>query len=130
MGSGGEIFILEMGEPIYIYELAKDLIHLSGLKLGEDIDVVFTGMRPGEKLFEEILTKGEGIKPTHHPSIVVGQAERQQLDVLDKQISTLVSHAKNRDEHKLMACIRSTVPEYTPDSGRMDTVAASKEQQS
>ncbi len=73
MGAGGEIFILDMGEPISILELAKDTITLSGLKPFEDIEVIFTGPRPGEKLFEELDTKGESVAQTRHPKILIGR---------------------------------------------------------
>src|SRR5205809_4678980 len=69
-GSGGEIFVLDMGKPIKIVDLARQLIELSGLKPDEDIQIEFIGLRPGEKLFEEISHKGENITPTHHPKIL------------------------------------------------------------
>ena len=72
MGQGGEIFILDMGEPVRILDLAKDMITLFGLKPYEDIDIVFSGMRPGEKLFEELETVGENISKTRHPKIFIG----------------------------------------------------------
>ncbi len=73
MGEGGEIFILDMGEPVRILDLAKDMISLSGLKPFEDVDIVFTGVRPGEKLFEELETVGENIAKTRHPKIFIGK---------------------------------------------------------
>ncbi len=73
MGEGGEIFVLDMGEPVRILDLAKDMIALFGLKPFEDIDIVFTGMRPGEKLFEELETEGEHIAKTRHPKIFIGK---------------------------------------------------------
>ncbi|GAG79693.1 unnamed protein product, partial [marine sediment metagenome] len=69
MGKGGEIFVLDMGEPVKIVDLARELITLSGLRPGEDIEMVFTGPRPGEKLFEELSIKGEDMQPTRHPKI-------------------------------------------------------------
>lgn len=73
MGNGGEIFILDMGEPVRILDMAKDMISLFGFKPFEDIDIVFSGMRPGEKLFEELETAGEHIENTRHPKIFIGQ---------------------------------------------------------
>ena len=72
MGEGGEIFVLDMGEPVRIFDMAKDMITLFGLKPFDDIDIVFTGMRPGEKLFEELNTEGENITKTRHPKIFIG----------------------------------------------------------
>jgi FlaA1/EpsC-like NDP-sugar epimerase len=73
MGAGGEIFILDMGEPVKILDLAKDIITLSGLRPNEDIEIVFTGVRPGEKLFEELQTNDEQIMKTRHPKIFIGK---------------------------------------------------------
>ena len=73
MGEGGEIFVLDMGEPVRIVDLAKELITLSGFRPGEDIEIVFTGLRPGEKLFEELRIEGEDMKHTKHPKIGVWQ---------------------------------------------------------
>ncbi|MFV2074433.1 MAG: polysaccharide biosynthesis protein, partial [Thermoanaerobaculales bacterium] len=72
MGEGGEIFVLDMGQPVRIFDMAKDMISLFGLKPFDDIDIVFTGMRPGEKLFEELNTEGENIAKTRHPKIFIG----------------------------------------------------------
>ncbi len=73
MGEGGEIFILDMGEPVRILDLAEAMITLTGLKPFEDMDIVFTGLRPGEKLFEELELFGEDIAKTRHPKIFIGK---------------------------------------------------------
>lgn len=72
IGQGGEIFILDMGQPVRVFDLAKEMIKLSGLKPFEDIDIIFTGVRPGEKLFEELQTTGEEVTKTSHPKILIG----------------------------------------------------------
>ena len=82
MGRGGEIFVLDMGEPVKIVDLARDMIRLSGLELGKDIDIQFVGQRPGEKLFEELNCDGEHHRPTSHPKIMVAESERSDLAVL------------------------------------------------
>ncbi len=82
MGRGGEIFVLDMGEPVKIVDLARDMIRLSGLELGEDIDIEFIGLRPGEKLFEELNCDGERHRPTSHPKIMVAESETIDVAVL------------------------------------------------
>ncbi|CAG1773164.1 hypothetical protein BAC2_03662, partial [uncultured bacterium] len=80
IGNGGEIFVLDMGEPVRILDLAEEVIRLSGFVPYEELDIVFTGLRPGEKLFEELLIDGEGIKPTRHGKIKVLSAMESDLD--------------------------------------------------
>ena len=80
MGRGGEIFVLDMGEPVRIVDLAGDMIRLSGLRVGQDIDIEFVGIRPGEKLYEELMVDGETHLPTSHPKIMVAQCKRLDLD--------------------------------------------------
>ena len=73
MGRGGEIFVLDMGEPVHIVDLAKRMIELSGYRRSEEIDILFTGVRPGEKLFEGLQYSGESIDKTRHPKIAIGK---------------------------------------------------------
>jgi FlaA1/EpsC-like NDP-sugar epimerase len=73
MGRGGEIFVLDMGEPVHILDLAKRMIEMSGYRRSGEIDIVFTGVRPGEKLFEELQYSGESIDKTRHPKIYIGK---------------------------------------------------------
>ena len=113
MGEGGEIFILEMGEPVRIYELAVDLINLSGLTLGDDIDIVFTGIRPGEKLYEETMNCGEGIQSTHHSAIVVAKADLSELDCLEKKINVLIDKAEKRDNKGVRNLMSDMLPTNT-----------------
>jgi FlaA1/EpsC-like NDP-sugar epimerase len=119
MGNGGEIFVLDMGEPIKIVDLATNLIRLSGLEPERDIKLVYTGLRPGEKLFEELRLEGEGIKPTPHPKIRVldgGQVDLQQLRLWLDDLSMLVD-AKNI--YELVKTLTTIVPEYTPSEEMM-----------
>jgi len=114
MGQGGEIFILEMGEPVKIYDLARNCILLSGLQPEQDVKIVFTGLRPGEKLVEELLTQGEGITRTWHEKIRVLSSPEvpfEQVRVWLDQLSALVE-AKN--VHGLVHKLAEIVPEYTP----------------
>jgi FlaA1/EpsC-like NDP-sugar epimerase len=86
MGNGGEIFVFDMGEPVKIYDLAQKMIKLSGLKLGEDIDIKFTGLRPGEKLYEELLASKENTMPTYNDKIMIGQVDSRNYSEVSKVI--------------------------------------------
>jgi FlaA1/EpsC-like NDP-sugar epimerase len=116
MGKGGEIFVLDMGEPVKIVDLAKELITLSGFRPGEDIEIIFTGTRPGEKLFEELSIKGEDMVPTRHPKIGIWQNNitvgREQLH---QMIGSLVSTADTQDYKQIVPAIKQLVPEFIGD---------------
>jgi FlaA1/EpsC-like NDP-sugar epimerase len=113
MGQGGEIFVLEMGEPVKIVDLAKDLIRLSGFT-EEDISIEFTGLRPGEKLYEELLADNEHTLPTPHPKLRIAQARQADAAWLAKLL-TWVSATVMEDDAVREALIR-WVPEYQPSS--------------
>jgi len=89
MGQGGEVFVLDMGKPIKIVDLAKDMIRLSGFEPDKDIAIVFTGIRPGEKLFEEILTAEEGIFATKNQKIFIAKMKNMQVTMLENNIKVL-----------------------------------------
>ncbi|MBU2522551.1 MAG: polysaccharide biosynthesis protein [Proteobacteria bacterium] len=120
MGEGGEIFILEMGTPIKIVDMARDLIRLSGKEPDTDIEIKFIGLRPGEKLYEELITEGEGIVKTEHEKILVLRDERlggdieyySKLDRLDEQIKELTHLADMHDAKGIKKKLREVVPEY------------------
>jgi FlaA1/EpsC-like NDP-sugar epimerase len=98
LGQGGEIFLLDMGEPVKVVELAKDMIRLSGLTLGEDIDIEFTGLRPGEKLKEELLIAEEGAKTTHYEKIFVAPPLQYDFNRLDQWVEKLTEAAEADDD--------------------------------
>jgi FlaA1/EpsC-like NDP-sugar epimerase len=115
MGQGSEIFILKMGTPVRISDMARDMISLSGFKPDEDIEIKYVGLRPGEKLFEELITEGEGIQPTRHDEIMVLQAEEcVSLKDLNRHIKTLVKLADAGDGDGIRAELKRMVPEYEP----------------
>jgi FlaA1/EpsC-like NDP-sugar epimerase len=114
MGGGGEIFILDMGSPIKILDLARDLIRLSGFKPDEDIEIKFIGLRPGEKLYEELITEGEGISPTRHEKITVLCKTPCDLNWLKGNIDELVVLAEKQDALGIKKKLKEIVPEYEP----------------
>jgi FlaA1/EpsC-like NDP-sugar epimerase len=114
MGHGGEIFVLDMGEPVKIVDLARALIRLSGLEPDVDIPIVYTGLRPGEKLFEEIKLEGEGIKPTSHQKIRVLDGGEVSLDNVREWLDHLAALADSRNVNGLVKKLQEIVPEYTP----------------
>ena len=111
MGNGGEIFVFDMGESVKIIDLAKKMILLSGLELGKDIEIKITGLRPGEKLYEELLSDEENTIPTHHPQILIAKMRESNADISDK-INELISLFKTQDNHKIVSKMKEIVPEY------------------
>lgn len=114
LGNGGDIFVLDMGEPVRILDLAEELIRLSGLTPYEDIEIVFSGLRPGEKLFEELLIEGEGILPTAHEKIRVLAAVRQDSEAVRARIAALLGQAALADTGALLDELKATVQEFRP----------------
>lgn len=111
MAKGGEVFVLDMGEPVRIYDLAKDLITLSGLIPDKDIEIKITGLRPGEKLFEELLSAEDGTEKTTHRKIFTAKIKERDKTELDKQIAEIVEIT---DGDKVVAALQKIVPTYTP----------------
>ena len=111
MGEGGEIFVLDMGEPVRIFDMAKDMITLFGLKPFEDIDIVFTGMRPGEKLFEELNTDGENIAKTRHPKIFIGTINTYDDREITAALEKFQGLAKLGRERELRRFFNEFLPE-------------------
>ncbi|TWT77789.1 UDP-N-acetyl-alpha-D-glucosamine C6 dehydratase [Posidoniimonas polymericola] len=113
MGRGGEIFVLDMGEPVRIMDLARDMIRLSGLKVGEDIEIEITGLRPGEKLYEELYWDSERHKPTSHGKIMVADSNVESLLRLTHEISRLAAVA-NQPKEVTREALRAVVPLFEP----------------
>jgi FlaA1/EpsC-like NDP-sugar epimerase len=123
MGEGGEIFVLRMGTPVKISDMARDLIRLSGKEPDVDIKIVFTGLREGEKLYEELITVGEDILPTGHEKVMVLRSNEHSSDVqfllktkekLNKAIDDLAKEAQSHDGKTIKKKLKEIVPEYTP----------------
>ncbi len=114
IGHGGEIFVLDMGQPVRILSLAEELIRLSGFVPYKEIDIKFTGLKPGEKLFEELLIDGEGIKPTSHKKIRVMAPVETDLRKITGDLEELFGYARNQDIAELLKSLRAIVPEFVP----------------
>ena len=113
MGRGGEIFVFDMGEPVRIYDLAEKMIRLSGLVLGQDISIVETGLRPGEKLYEELLSNHETTLPTHHPKIMIAKVSNGTGDAGTEVFESLSYGALNGiSDIELVGILKSLIPEY------------------
>jgi FlaA1/EpsC-like NDP-sugar epimerase len=111
LATGGELFVLDMGEPVKIVDLARDLIELSGLRPDVDIQIQFSGLRPGEKLFEELLLRGEAYDKTPHAKIMVGHIQSPPIDALKAALAGLQNAAEAGDEARARRCLAALVPE-------------------
>ncbi|MCM1984039.1 polysaccharide biosynthesis protein [Lyngbya confervoides] len=114
MGKGGEVFLLDMGEPVKIYDLAVQIIKLSGLQPGRDIDIQITGLRPGEKLYEELLISGENVQKTQHPKIYAAVEHMLPWDALEPMLQQLFTAARQTQVQPMMQILHQLVPEYQP----------------
>ncbi len=119
MGKGGEIFVLDMGEPVKVVDLARRMIRLSGFEPDRDIKIAFTGLRPGEKLFEELRLDAEGSKPTLHEKIWMLEGTRVDFEDVRKWLEHLSSLVEGRNVHGLISKLVSIVPEYSPSAELM-----------
>ncbi len=112
MGNGGEIFVFDMGEPVKIDDLAKEMIRLAGLNLGKDIDIKYSGLRPGEKLYEELLASKEDNLSTHNEKIMIGKVRTHNHDRVKKMIDDLLFSLHFEDHQLLVTRMKDIVPEY------------------
>ncbi len=112
MGEGGEIFIFDMGEAVKIAHLAQKMISLSGLKLGKDIQIKYTGLRPGEKLYEELLANKENTVPTYHPQIMIAKVREYKPNEVKLEIDNLIETAKTAENFAIVKMMKQLVPEF------------------
>jgi FlaA1/EpsC-like NDP-sugar epimerase len=112
MGEGGEIFIFDMGKSVKIIDLAKNMIRLAGLELGKDINLVFSGLRPGEKLYEELLNDKENTITTHHEKIMIAKVRAYNFDEVERNIKELIELFENQDNDNIVRKMKELVPEY------------------
>jgi FlaA1/EpsC-like NDP-sugar epimerase len=114
MGMDGEVFVLDMGSPVRILDLAEQVIRLSGFEPYRDIDIIESGIRPGEKLFEEILTSGEGFTQTSHERLFIAKQDRLDYARLNDGVDRLRAAVRRHDAQTALGVLREFVPEYTP----------------
>ena len=112
MSDGGEIYVFDMGESVKIVDLAKKMIRLSRLELDKDIEIVYTGLRPGEKLFEELLNQKENTLATHHPKILIGKVRTYVYDDVEENLRSLKLHIKKKDFSMMVKHMKYMVPEF------------------
>lgn len=112
IGKGGEIFIFDMGRSVKIVDLAKKMIKLSGLKLGTDINLKFTGLRPGEKLYEELLADKENTMPTVHEKIMIAETRKYEKDEIISKIDFMISVLKDHDNFQIVKLMKDILPEF------------------
>lgn len=112
MGNGGEIFVFDMGEPIKIFNLATNMIILSGLRYPQDIDIKITGLRPGEKIYEELLADGENTKKTYHEKIMIAKSRHVDISNVEKQINKLTAVNSLTQPLEIVSSIKLLIPEY------------------
>jgi len=119
MGDGGEIFVLDMGEPVKITDMAEQMIRLAGLTPDKDIKIIYTGLRPGEKLFEELFHAAEALQGTTHPKIMLSNIREVDWDEVQARLVSIRQACANRDVPALITLLQQLVPEFTPDKRLM-----------
>lgn len=112
MGKGGEIYVFDMGKSVKIVELAKKMIRLAGLIPNQDIKIQYSGLRPGEKLFEELLNDNENTLPTHHEKIMIGKVREYVFDDVERQIYSLINYANVNDDRQVVIAMKKLVVEF------------------
>ncbi|MEQ1587605.1 MAG: nucleoside-diphosphate sugar epimerase/dehydratase [Cyclobacteriaceae bacterium] len=122
MGKGGEIFIFDMGKPVKIIDLARKMILLSGMQPGKDIEIVFSGLREGEKLYEELLNQSEDTIPTHHEKILIGKVEPYAFDEINRYIELFFDLVDDKNELKMVALMKELIPEFRSNYSRYEVL--------
>ena len=126
MGSGGEIFLFDMGKPVKIDDLARKMIKLSGLEPDRDIQIKYTGLRPGEKLYEELLTKKENTLPTYHEKIFIAKTEEFSTESVNRHIeqlqNILTQHRNDQTNMQIVANIKSLVPTFRSNNSEFEVL--------
>lgn len=122
MGKGGEIFVFDMGQSVKIVDLARKMIRLSGLKEDKDIKIIYTGLRPGEKLFEELLASSENTQSTHHQQILVGKVREYEFTEVTRFINELILLFDTQDNTRIVSKMKEIVPEFVSNNSVFQTL--------
>jgi len=126
MGNGGEIFVFDMGESVKIFDLAKNMIILSGLRYPEDIDIKITGLRPGEKIYEELLADGENTRPTYHEKIMIAKTKPLDINVISEKIANLCLVNSKVQNLEVVSLIKQVLPEYISNNSKFEVLDSKK----
>ena len=122
MGNGGEIFVFDMGKSVKIYDLAVNMIILSGLRFPEDIDIKIIGLRPGEKIYEELLADGENVKPTYYEKIMIAKTKKLNVQDIENKIETLCSINTKMQNLAIVSILKEIVPEYLSNNSTFEVL--------
>ncbi|MEH6538364.1 MAG: nucleoside-diphosphate sugar epimerase/dehydratase [Psychroserpens sp.] len=126
MGNGGEIFVFDMGESVKIFDLAKNMIILSGLRYPEDIDIKITGLRPGEKIYEELLADGENTRATYHEKIMIAKTKNLDALTISDKISNLCTVNSKSQNLEIVSLIKDIVPEFISNNSKFEVLDTKK----
>lgn len=126
MGKGGEIFVFDMGQPVKILDLAKKMIRLSGKVPDQDIKIEFCGLRPGEKLYEELLNNAENVLPTYHEKIMIAKVRQYDFTSVSTQINELIALAENHFGMETVAKMKEIVPEFVSNNSIFEKLDVKK----
>jgi FlaA1/EpsC-like NDP-sugar epimerase len=122
MGQGGEIFIFDMGKPVKIVDLAKKVIKLAGKEPDVDIKIVYTGLRPGEKLYEELLSSAENTQPTYHEKILIAHVPQYDFDIVEKKVEKLIRSAQQHYTMETVHLMKDIVPEFVSNNATYEKI--------
>lgn len=126
MGNGGEIYVFDMGQPVKVVDLARKMIKLAGLEPDVDIKIEFTGLRPGEKLFEEVLNEEENTMHTHHPKILIAKVRTYNFSEISLRVDEVINLFKEQDNFSLVARLKDLVPEYISNNSEFEKLDAGR----
>ncbi len=127
MGKGGEIYVFDMGDPVKIIDLAERMIKLSGLEPYQDIDIKITGLRPGEKLYEELLNDTSTVLPTHHPKIMISSDKAGSFKEIKEKAEHIIRSATQHEDTKVVKLLKEMVPEYKSENSSFEALDISKD---